>query len=177
MATEEEKKERAKQLLPTIPVPIRRLTPAGRLYQAASLLAQALIDVDPLNIISDDPVQQMINDPQMKMTKELMDVINDDSIVLVDDQLMRREDLPSQPSGRDVIRRSGQFSRANLVGRLTQTLPEPRKRTRKKTKTDKNMSKALRMSNERFRTKSGKLRKGATQGQIMKYAHKLLKRM
>jgi len=76
-------------------------------------------------------------------------------------------------SGRDVIRRSNQFRRDLILPRTEQIT----KRTRKKTKTDKNMSKALRMSNERFRTKSGKLRKGATQTKIMKYAHKLLKRM
>lgn len=39
------------------------------------------------------------------------------------------------------------------------------------------MSKALRLANERFRTAKGKLRKGATQTQIMKYAHRLLKKM
>jgi len=77
-------------------------------------------------------------------------------------------------TGRDVIRRSRQFSRANLLGQIS---PDQEKRTRKKTKTDRNMSKALRMSNERFRTKSGRLRKGATQSQIMRYAHKLLKKM
>ena len=76
-------------------------------------------------------------------------------------------------TGRDVIRRSGQFRRDLILPRTTTET----KRTRKKTKTDKNMSKALRMSNERFRTKSGKLRKGATQAKIMKYAHKLLKKM
>ena len=76
-------------------------------------------------------------------------------------------------TGRDVIRRSNQFRRDMILP----DLPVATKRTRKKTKTDKNMSKALRMANERFRTKKGKLRKGATQAQIMKYAHKLLKRM
>lgn len=55
--------------------------------------------------------------------------------------------------------------------------PEIKKKSRKKTKTDKNMSKALRMANARFRKKNGSLRKGATQGKIMKYAHKLLKKM
>lgn len=191
MATKRQKKEKAKSLLPTIPVPIRRLTPAGRLYQAATLVAQGLIDADPLGIITDDPVfrdpgfigprpnpmQEIINDPEIKITTELMDVINDDSIVMVDDQLMRREDLPvpTSPaiSGRDFIRSSGQFRRDLILPRTSQ----PTKRTRKKTKTDKNMSKALRMANERFRTSKGKLRKGATQAQIMKYAHKLLKRM
>jgi len=76
-------------------------------------------------------------------------------------------------TGRDVIRRSNQFRRDLILPRTN----EPTKRTRKKTKTDKNMSKALRQANERFRTKSGKLRKGATQAQIMKFAHKLLKKM
>lgn len=191
MATKRQKKEKAKSLLPTIPVPIRRLTPAGRLYQLATIVAQGLIDADPLRIITDDPVQrslefvgprenpmeEIINDPQIKMTRELMDVINDDSIVMVNDELVRAEDLPISTSpaigGRDFIRSSGQFRR-DLI--LPRTAAET-KRTRKKTKTDKNMSKALRMANDRFRTKKGKLRKGATQAQIMKYAHKLLKKM
>lgn len=188
MATKREKKEKAKSLLPTIPVPIRRLTPAGRLYQVASLVAQSLIDADPLGIITNDPVQrsmefigprenpmqQIINDPEIKMTKELMDVINDDSIVMVDDKIVRRP-LGTSPAigGRDFIRSSGQFRRDLILP----DLPGATKRTRKKTKTDKNMSKALRMANDRFRTKKGKLRKGATQAQIMKYAHKLLKSM
>lgn len=81
--------------------------------------------------------------------------------------------LEDVETGRDVIRRSGQFDRQNLLPRFT----EPTKRTRRKTKTDKNMSKALRLANERFRKKNGSLRKGATQTKIMKYAHRLLKKM
>ena len=191
MASKRQKKEKAKSYLPTIPVPIRRLTPAGRLYQAASLIAQGLIDADPLGIITDDPMsrslefigpkenpmQEIINDPEIKMTRELMDVINDDSIIMVNGQLARAEDMPvpTSPSigGRDFIRSSGQFRRDLILPQLSSVT----KRTRKKTKTDKNMSKALRSANERFRTSKGKLRKGATQAQIMKYAHKLLKKM
>ena len=81
--------------------------------------------------------------------------------------------LEDVQTGRDVIRRSGQFDRQNLLPRFS----EPTKRTRRKTKTDKNMSKALRLANERFRKKNGSLRKGATQAQIMKYAHRLLRKM
>lgn len=191
MATRRQKKEKAKSLLPTIPVPIRRLTPAGRLYQAATIVAQGLIDADPLGIITDDqgqrslefvgprenPLKEIINDPSIKITPELMEVINDDSVVMVNDELVRAENLPVSTSpaigGRDFIRSSGQFRRDLILPRTT----EATKRTRKKTKTDKNMSKALRQANERFRTKKGKLRKGATQAQIMKFAHKLLKRM
>ena len=77
-------------------------------------------------------------------------------------------------TGRDVIRDSRQFSRANIVGGINLEKP---KRTRRKTKTDKKMSKALRLANERFRKNNGQLRKGATQSKIMKYAHKLLRKM
>ena len=177
MATKRQKKEKAKSLIPSIPVPIRRLTPGGRLYDTASTLAKLLIDADPLGIITDDPVASIINDRSIKMTPELMEVINDDSIIMVDGELARAEDMPvsTSPSigGRDFIRSSGQFRRDLILP----DLPVRTKRTRKKTKTDKNMSKALRMANDRFRTKKGKLRKGASQAQIMKYAHKLLKKM
>lgn len=146
------------------------MTPAGRLYQTASLLAQALIDADPLGIITDDPVERIVNDPGIKISADMMDMINDDSIVMSNGSFQRAAEMPS---GLDVIRGSGQFDLQNLLPRNVQAT----KRTRKKTKTDKNMSKALRMANDRFRTKKGKLRKGASQAQIMKYAHKLLKRM
>ena len=76
-------------------------------------------------------------------------------------------------TGRDIIRGSRQFDRQNLLPRFR----DPVKRTRKKTKTDRNMSKALRLANERFRKKNGSLRKGATQTKIMKYAHRLLRKM
>lgn len=76
-------------------------------------------------------------------------------------------------TGRDIIRQSGQFDRQNLLPRFN----VKSKRTRRKTKTDKNMSKALRLANERFRKKNGSLRKGATQTKIMKYAHRLLRSM
>ena len=75
--------------------------------------------------------------------------------------------------GREVIRRSGQFSRQNLLP----VFSEVQKRTRKKTKTDRNMSKALAQANKDLRTKSGKLRKGKTQADVMRRAHMLRKKM
>ena len=182
MATKRQKKEKAKSYLPTIPAPILRLTPAGRLYQTSSLVAQALIDADPLGIITDDPVnvrtrssdfigpmlpspekalETVVNDPQIKLSPEVVEAINDDSMMMVGNEIVQ-------------VPRSRQFSRANIVGGINLESP---KRSRKKTKTDKNMSKALRMANDRFRKKNGSLRKGATQAKIMKYAHKLLKKM
>lgn len=41
----------------------------------------------------------------------------------------------------------------------------------------KNLSKALREANRRMRTKSGKLRKGKTQGDVMRLAQRLRKKM
>jgi len=37
--------------LPDLPLPIRRLTPAGKIYEVGKLLAAGLIMKDPLNLI------------------------------------------------------------------------------------------------------------------------------
>lgn len=91
---------------------------------------------------------------------------------LLDDGLVN-EIVDTIDTGRDVIRQSGQFRRDLILP----DLQEKPKRTRKRTGTDKMMSKALRQANERFRKKNGQLRKGATQAQIMRFAHKLVRRM
>ena len=117
-----------------------------------------------------DAMLTLVNDDDITLSAEEVAVVNDRSLrMMPDGEVVSRR----SPSARDVIRRSGQFSRQNLLPNL----PATTKRTRKKTKTDKNMSKALRLANEKFRTAKGKLRKGASQAQIMKYAHKLLKKM
>ena len=51
------------------------------------------------------------------------------------------------------------------------------KKTRKKTRTDRNQSKALRMANEKLRNKNGSLKKGKTQADVMTMAHKLRRKM
>ena len=117
-----------------------------------------------------DAMLTLVNDDDITLSKEEVAVVNDrDMRMMPDGEVVRR----AEPGARDIIRRSGQFDRASLISRIS----IPPKRTRKKTKTDRNMSKALRQANERFRTAKGKLRKGATQAQIMKFAHKLLKKM
>ena len=65
------------------------------------------------------------------------------------------------------MRQSGQFRRDMILPRFM----EKPKRTRKKTNIDKMMSKALAEANKKYRKANGKLRKGATQSQIMKHAH------
>jgi len=41
------------QDLPDLPLPLRRLTPAGRMYEIAKDLAIGFIIIDPLDIIED----------------------------------------------------------------------------------------------------------------------------
>lgn len=128
--------------------------------------------VIPRPIIADTLVEGARNvTPSLTEIEMLVEAASEED--LLDEELVATV-LNDIQTGRDVIRQSRQFSRANIVGGINLESP---KRTRKKTKTDRNMSKALRMANERFRTKSGKLRKGATQAKLMKYAHKLLKKM
>jgi len=76
----------------------------------------------------------------------------------------------SSPSGRDIIRRSGQFA--------MQGFNLPTKKPRKKNKKHcKNLSQCLRQANAELRTKRGAIRKGKTQADIMRRAQKLLRKM
>jgi len=78
-----------------------------------------------------------------------------------------------RPSGRDVIRSSGQFSRANILPPLNQ-VKKPRKKNKKHCK---NLSQCLRQANAEMRKKNGSLRKGKTQADVMRRAQRLLRKM
>ena len=61
-------------------------------------------------------------------------------------------------------------------------MPEPsvepkKKRSRSARAADKKLSKAFKEANARYRLKNGSLRKGRTQGDIARLAHKLRKKM
>jgi len=172
--TRREKKEEAKRriddLIPTLPVP--RFAPApvrglNLVLKGTEALAQGLVEADPLGIITEpsastapqQTMMAMVNDPSFKLTPEAVDLINNDSRMVVDTGMGLVEVQASGP---------GQFDRSRIL---------PGKRTRKKTKTDKNMSKALREANNRLRTKNGKLRKGKTQADVMRLAHRLRRKM
>lgn len=177
MATKRQKKEEAKrridEAVPTLPIP--RFAPApvrglNLILKGAETLGQGLVEVDPLGIITDDPVRTrsapmestmmaMVNDPSFKLTPEAVDLINDDSRMVASTGMGLVEVQASGP---------GQFDRSRIL---------PRKRSRKKTKTDKNMSLALAEANRRMRTKRGKLRKGKTQADVMRLAHRLRRKM
>lgn len=192
MATKREKKEKAKRrirdVVPTFPIP-RTAPPLLRalnvVTRGAEVGGQALVELDPLGIITDDPVimpardttrpvqgpprrpesliMAMVNDPEFKLTKQQVDLINDDSRMVADTGM----GLVEVPAGAQV-QGPGQFDRSRI---LRQT------RGRKKTKTDKDMSKALREANARLRTKNGRLRKGKTQADVMRLAHRLRRKM
>ena len=57
-----------------------------------------------------------------------------------------------------------------------QPMPEPKTSKRKRRRNPK-LAKAVRQANAQLRTKSGKLRKGKTQADVMRLAHRLLKKM
>jgi len=185
MATKRQKKEEAKrridEAVPTLPIP--RIAPApvralNLVLGGAEALGQGLVEADPLGILTNDArqrpmqgpskarflgeqalmqdaMQSMVNDPSFKLSADAVDLINNDSRMVAN-------------TGFGLVEVPGQFDRSRIL---------PRKRTRKKTKTDKNMSKALEEANRRLRTQKGKLRKGKTQADIMRLAHRLRKAM
>lgn len=189
------KLKRALKQLPTFPgapLPYKIITGASDpLVDAASIVFQQELLLKRLSNVEDQLIANRMaaGDVQplagvsiprevMSATGETVDVVEALLEQLPEEVLSDNEAveavLADIRSGRDVIRDSRQFSRANIVGGINLEKP---KRTRRKTKTDKKMSKALRLANERFRKNNGQLRKGATQSKIMKYAHKLLKKM
>lgn len=196
MARKRTKKEAKRRIddLPILPPPNPlvpfTLSPQYRilklLERPAKELAKVLVTVDPLDRLEDETTtteriegvteafEILVNDPNIKMGAEELNMINDPDVEIAKTENGR---IPIRfdkaLTGRETIRRSGQFSRQNLLPRL----PGNSKRTRKKTKTDKNMSKALAEANSRLRTNKGKLRKGKTQGDVMRLAHRLRKKM
>ena len=117
--------------------------------EAAKLQETKIEDLSTMSII------EAINNPLVRVTPEGR----------ISSRRVRR-----MPSGRDVIRRSGQFT--------MQGFDLPVKKPRKKNKKHcKNLSSCLRQANAELRTKKGKLRKGKTQADIMRRAQRLLRKL
>ncbi|AXH79293.1 MAG: hypothetical protein [Circular genetic element sp.] len=113
-----------------------------------------------------DPVMEVINSPSIVLTPAEKKAINDPKVIMTPS---RRLVKAKSPSGRQVIRSSGQFG--------SQMIPNlPMKRTRKKTKMDKTMSRCLKEANSKLRLKNGRLRKGKTMSDVMKMAHRLCRK-
>ena len=107
-------------------------------------------------------IRRTLTDMDME---EMVELINNPEVMITP----RGITSSRRPSGRDVIRRSGQFT--------MQGFDIPVKKPRKKNKKHcKNLSMCLRQANAELRTKSGRLRKGKTQSDIMRRAQKLLRK-
>lgn len=171
-------KEEARKRLGSIPSPPGFLGKlpgapglATRALRASQGLAGLLIDIDPLNRLAEpsptppkitkeapkvdrnEVVMRMVNDPGIKIDENMRAAINDDAIMMA-------------PSG-ELMQRIG----------APQVIEVPlMAKKRRKSKNDKIMSQCLREANRRLRTKSGRLRKGKTQSDVMKLAQRLCKK-
>ena len=72
---------------------------------------------------------EVVNDDNLVITPEMVEIINDPEIVMTPTGEVARRIAPVQtrPSARDVIRQSGQFSRANILPPLPKTRMVKRK--------------------------------------------------
>tara|TARA_R110000824_G_C14816447_1_gene636226 strand:- start:21 stop:581 length:561 start_codon:yes stop_codon:yes gene_type:complete len=97
-------------------------------------------------------MQILTNDPEIVMTPDMVDVINNPEIIMESNGALTR-----LPSGRDVIRSSGQFSRANILPGIS----SPKKK-RKVSKYQKEFGKQLKKLKAKHpRTKITRLMKRA----------------
>ena len=82
----------------------------------------------------------IVNDDDITIDTEMVEIINDQDTKVVDGEITRR-----MPSGRDVIRRSGQFRRDLIIPNLPTSLGSKRKSKRKPSKYQKELGKQLKM--------------------------------
>ena len=98
----------------------------------------------------DDALESIVNDDSITLTPEMVEAINDPEV-----RMTRRGEI-TRLSGRDVIRRSGQFSRSNLLPNLQS------KKKRKVSKYQKEFGQQLKMLKAKHpRTKITRLMKRA----------------
>lgn len=72
----------------------------------------------------------------------------------------------------EAMRRLITSERESEGAKLSQETPKPKRRKR-----NPKLKKALQQANKKLRTKNGKLRKGKTQADVMKMAHRMVKKM
>jgi len=105
-------------------------------------------------------------------TRAIVEAINNPLVSVTSDGKIssrRPRRTMRRPSGRDIIRRSGQFT--------MQGFDLPKKKPRKKNKKHcKNLSQCFREANNKLRKANGQLRKGKTQADIARMAHRLMKK-
>ena len=78
-----------------------------------------------------------------------------------------------------LVRTASEFvgEQLGILGNNSSTPAPKRRKTAKARQGAKKMSKALKQANQKYRKKNGDLRAGRTQADIMRYAHKLRRKM
>jgi len=108
---------------------------------------------------SQDRLMDVVNDASIAIDAEMMKAINDPSMVMTSNgELARITSRSRSPF-------ASQF-------RLDKISSQPKRR-----KKNPKLAAAFKQANARYRTKSGKLRKGRTQSDIARLAHRLRKKM
>ncbi len=108
----------------------------------------------------EDPVVRVINDPSIVFTAAEKNAINDPTKMVTPDRRIVK--VPRQTNFR---------SSTSVIYPPLKT-----KRTRKKTKMDKTMSKCLKMANAKARKINGSMKNGWSQARIMSEAHRLCRK-
>lgn len=122
----------------------------------------------------EDDRRALTSAAEAELTSALEKATSEEMRLIINDPTLRISSrgriTRARPSGRDVIRSSGQFT--------MQGFDLPAKKPRKKNKKHcSNLSSCLRQANSELRTKRGSLRKGKTQADVMRRAQRLLKKM
>jgi len=90
---------------------------------------------------------------------------------------MKMADVTMTLEEYEALRRLITSERESEGATLSQSGKDLSVKRKKKGKKNPKLKRALTEANRRMRLKSGKLRKGKTQGDVMRLAHKLLKKM
>jgi len=135
-------------------------------------VADRIVD-DYLREDRDEVLRTMVNDVELIVTPELVDIINDPDIEMTKDMRIQRRGRADSGGRPRTGLGTGQFSSQFASTGIPLVT---KKRTRKKTSTDKKMSRALKQANSKLRNKNGRLKKGKTMKDVMKMAHRLRKK-
>jgi len=106
-------------------------------------------------------MMDVVNDPDISVDADMMKAINDPEVVMTSNGDLAR-----------ITRRGSAFADQFRRDRI---LPQPKAKAKRRK--NPKLASAFREANKRYRTKSGKLRKGRTQADIARLAHRLLKKM
>ena len=129
--------------------------------------------------------QQMIDSMRRAQEREeqrrrerLMDVVNDEGIN-IDSDMMKAINDPEvvMTSNGDLARITRRGSSSAFASQFRRDKILPAQTSKRKRRKNPKLAAAFREANRKYRTKSGKLRKGRTQADIARLAHRLLKRM